>query len=526
MEAAIIKYYTYEKGCLKTTFYIKEKDKPPVKESNLNFLQKAGIDTIISFDFLNLIENENTDGIKNIHKYTLIDIEQQLKQILGLPKDYFEKTKKEWSFWFQLKNHIEDKSKIKEFKKIYENLIDNLDEKYKDQALFSLVESVMHIYESNLNDLKSKNELDRFENTEKILNKILFERTQKGIAINTDQIKAHLKEILKDLYRARNELQLNFGIFSSKDYVKIKKKIFELSAFENIDKIGTEKYYNFLKYHQNEFSLIGLLYKERRLSDCKTVLTRIGSFEENRVFPYFEYFGTVTSRILVKNPSFQQLKKEYRDVIIADNEKELVYIDYCQFEAGILADIMKDDELINLYNSGDIYTEMERLLNNQEFTRDKCKSLFFLYSYGASQEQIRKNYTTTNLDVFFNKFLRFKPFKEELELDFRENEFISTVLGNKRYKTPQTELEENFSWLVSQKIQGTASFILKNAIIKVYENDKEIEFLLPMHDAVLYQVPKNKIEDKKKIIKKIFEDELMKVCPLLNAKTSFKRFTE
>lgn len=521
MEVAILKYNRYEKGILKTYFFIKENDKEPRKEGNLDFLQIQGVKTIISFDFLSLLSD-----IKDIPKYIFIDIEQQLKQILGLPKEYFEKTKKQWSFWYQLKNYVDDRKKIKEYKKIFENLIDDIKGEEVDKVLFLLVESLYKIYVKNKTDLQNNNELERFEKIEKSLNTILFERTQKGIAINNELVKIYLKQIIIDLYEIRNKLQLEFGIFSSKDYAKIKAKILEIGFSDNIDKIGTEKYYNFLKYHQHEYELIGLLYKERRLNDSKTVLTRVGSLEDKSVYPFFEYFGTVTSRILVKNPSFQQLKREYRKIITPDIGKELIYIDYCQFEAGILADVMQDEELIKMYNSGDIYSEMEKLLKKPEFNRDKCKSLFFLYSYGASKDQIQKKYTLTDLEVFFGKFTKFQPFREELEKEFIEKKVISTLLGNHRYITPETDIEENISWLVSQKIQGTASLILKKSIKEIYNLDKEIEFLLPMHDAVLYQVPSSKTKEKKELIKKVFEGKMKEVCPSLIPKINFKNFTE
>ncbi|MDI9312134.1 MAG: DNA polymerase [Limnohabitans sp.] len=521
MELAILKYNKYDKGKLISKFYIKSKNASVRILDDLNFLEVERIKTIISFDFFNII-----DDINDLSKYEYIDIEQQLKQILGLSKDYFDKTNKEWSFWFQLKKYKNDKIDIKEYRKIYENLIENTKSEEIEKALIFLVESLLDIYEKNKKELVEKSENQRFEQVERPLNTILFERTKKGIKIDVDLVKKYINEITIELYHIRNQLQLEHGIFSSNDYAKISQKIIDLSFTKNIDKIGTNSYYNFLKYHHKEFPLIELLYKEKRLNDSKTVLTRLGSFEEQKVYPFFEYFGTVTSRILVKNPSFQQLKREYRDVIIPELDKELIYIDYSQFEAGILAHIMQDSELIKLYNSGDIYSNMEILLNNNLFNREKCKSLFFLYSYGASFEIIQNRYTNIDLNIFFNKFIRFQPFKKELQDEFIQNKFVNTLQGNYRYKTPGFELEEDFGWLVSQKIQGTASLILKKAIIKVYQTDKEIEFLLPMHDAALYQVPKHKIEEKKIIIKHIFEEELRFYCSSLDPKTSFKLFTQ
>lgn len=521
MEIALLKYYKYEKGNLQTIFFIKDKENPPIKLTDLSSLSSRRVTTIISFDFLNII-----DDIDNISSYTFIDIEQQLKQILGLPKSFFEKTKKEWSFWVQIKNHVQDQLEIKHLKKVYENLAENISNDEIDRIFFLLTEYLYKIYEKNKLSLKEKNELKRFEEIEKPLNTILFERTKKGITIDKDLVKHYINQIIIELYEVRNKLQLDYSIFSSKDYSKIKQEILKLNFTDNIDKIGTEKYYNFLKYHQDNFPLIDLLYKERRLNDSKNVLTRLSSLEERKVHPYFEYFGTITSRIIVKNPSFQQLKREYREIILPDVGKKLVYIDYCQFEAGILASEMEDEKLIELYNSGDIYSKMQESLNSKEFNRDKCKSLFFLYSYGASIAQIKKKYTISDLETFFGQFSQFKPYKEKLEKKFKEENSISTLLGNHRNKTPDTEYEEDISWLVSQRIQGTASLILKKVINKIYNVDKEIEFLLPMHDAVLYQVPDSKYKEKKELIKKIFEEELKAICPKLTPKTNFKKFQE
>jgi DNA polymerase I-like protein with 3'-5' exonuclease and polymerase domains len=522
MEVAILKFYKYEKGGeLKTIFFVKKEGIQPKKYTSLSFLSNENITTIVSFDFPNII-----DDIKSISKYTYIDIEQQLKQILGLPKSYYENTKKEWSFWFQLKKHVHDVSQIKKYKKIYSNLIENATGDEIDNTYFILVNCLYEMYKQNKIQLKEKFENQRFEEIEKPLNTILFERTQKGIGINIDLVKKYINRIIVELYATRNELQLEYGIFSSKDYSKIKQKILELGFTKGIDKIGTEKYYNFLKYHHKDYKLIDLLYKERRLNDSKSVLTRLGSFDEKRVYPHYDCFGTVTSRILVKNPSFQQLKKEYRDIIIPDENKELIYFDYSQFEAGILAHEMNDRNLIDLYNSGDIYSKMQETLSNSNFDRDKCKSLFFLYSYGATLDQIKSKYTSYDLEIFFSQFSQFKPFKKQLEDSFAESGFINTILGNHRYKTPETELWDDVSWLVSQRIQGTASLILKKVINRIYNYDKEIEFLLPMHDAVLYQIPSSSAEIKKNAIKEIFEEELKSICPNLNPKVFLKKFNE
>lgn len=79
---------------------------------------------------------------------------------------------------------------------------------------------------------------------------------------------------------------------------------------------------------------------------------------------------------------------------------------------------------------------------------------------------------------------------------------------------------------MSQRIQGTASLILKRAIIRLRNSDHEIEFLIPMHDAALFQVPKETAIEKKDIIQTAFEEEFVKECPSLKVSAKFKSFCE
>ena len=80
-------------------------------------------------------------------------------------------------------------------------------------------------------------------------------------------------------------------------------------------------------------------------------------------------------------------------------------------------------------------------------------------------------------------------------------------------------------FVLSQIIQGTASYILKEAILDVMK-DKEIEFLIPMHDAKKKQVPTSKKKKKKDFIEKCFIENYILICPEINAQVDFKPFDE
>src|SRR5204862_3535033 len=79
-------------------------------------------------------------------------------------------------------------------------------------------------------------------------------------------------------------------------------------------------------------------------------LLRFGSRYTARVYPEFECIGTVSSRVIVRDPALQHIKKRYRDVLRADSGRVFVYPDYRQCEPGILANESGDLQLIDEVN--------------------------------------------------------------------------------------------------------------------------------------------------------------------------------
>ncbi len=106
-----------------------------------------------------------------------------------------------------------------------------------------------------------------------------------------------------------------------------------------------------------------------------------------------------------------------------------------------------------------------------------------------------------------------------------KDKYISTFFGNRRL-IRDTDIE-NFSanrWIPNQLIQGTASYILKKSILELNKLDFDIDFLIPMHDAILIEVKDDELDEVKLKVKEIFEMEFKKVCPQINTSISFELF--
>ena len=313
--------------------------------------------TIVTFDFDSLLNYLRVQALPCPNK--LVDIEQLAKQLSGHAANEYEGDPP-WNIWQLLQEFYSDPSELTLMQNLYYGFSQYEDVENSEKLFLTLTKHISTLYAQLLNNAESRDELKRFNGIEKPLNAILAETSLRGICVNPEKIKAKLIEIDKKLYNARNKLQTEFGIMAASDYKRIsaalhKEKFHTIAnaLYGNDD----ENYYSLLKLGQ-ENKLVKLLFDEKELSRDKTVLFRIGSLDKQVSYPVFEGFGTVTGRILIRHPNWQQLSKANRDIIVARKGMALVYIDYDQFEAGILADQCGDENLIKFYTEGDIYNKL------------------------------------------------------------------------------------------------------------------------------------------------------------------------
>ncbi|WP_177730103.1 DNA polymerase [Flavobacterium inviolabile] len=527
MEIIVLKHVSYNKGNKHISFFTKQIGQKFKICNELNFLNGNGKTTIISFDYVNLI-----DEIPLGENLAFIDVENLKRQLIGRSKNEYKREDRPWLIWNLMSglNPNDYGLSINEFQKKVEKakavvLGINSGEINVMTVYSFMLDCIENIYIGIKNELLESPEKERFERIESKLNNILFECYNNGIRIDSKKTKKYIEQVNIELYEVKNRLQLEFGVFSLYDYENIQSKIVKDFPWFKEIKVNSKEFWDAIKLQKNNSKFINLLYLEKKLTKDKTILMRIGALDVGYINPLLDYFGTITGRILATSPSLQQLNKKYRDIIIPKSEMELVYIDYSQFEAGILAFEAKDLKLIEMYNNKDIYNEISNKLGNETVPRDLAKKIFFCYCYGMSKENILK-YSGKNLDLFFKEFPNLEIFETTIFEKFKRDGFIETTLGNRRYKSLINSENRTEGWLISQRIQGTASLILKDVIIEIYLKSKEVEFLLPMHDAVLYQVPKSKVVELTQLIEDSFKSVFKKYCPSLEPKVSNKSFCE
>lgn len=418
----------------------------------------------------------------------IVDLESLDKQMSQEGKDI--RTFDDWNLITSLRHH-----------KIIDSEFDASQEGIQS-FLQHVAQLFIHLY------CKDEEEVKRFETIELRINSIIYKRQALGIRIDSEIAKNRCQILEKEIYAIKNILQLDYNIYTP-DNQKQQLSYLKSKGYNIID----NPLYTF-KIRRNEDPICQLFYRLLRnkqdLDSLLYILAHWGGAE--RTHPSFLGFGTITSRIILRQPALQNLRKTNRHIIISDKGMKLIYPDYSQFEAGILASLSDDQDLIKLYNS-DIYTDIADKVLNDKNKRNEAKIIFYRYMYGD-----------TTLDrqatIYFKKFRKLQDYIRLVHQQLITDLKIGTTNGNFRH----IKEEEEITWSLSHIVQSFASMIYKNAIIRVQNEMSDIEFLIPMHDATLYQINTKNYEQYKEKIKHIYVDEFQKICPKIQPRVNFEDF--
>lgn len=351
----------------------------------------------------------------------------------------------------------------------------------------SMGTTLLQLWSKLLSMAQSGKEYARYFEIESKVFNYLWRCAAKGIRLDLDALRVHKKNIENEYFSALKDFGTKFDqAFEMPSDTVIEKHLLA----QNFDLSGASIDYilGFLPIADNyglDLKALRKIYRSRRILADMPLSTR-------RTFPIVDVAGTVTSRIIYRNPALQNLAKRYRNIFIADEGMSLGYIDYAQFEVGVMALLSGDKIMRELYESGDLYARVAEEIFESVDRRKDAKKLFLSFAYGMSLKQLAdaaaaEGATRHKATVFFKKFETFEKWRTEVAVIYLRDGKIGTSFGNQASRTQTGDLspKERRS-CVSQVVQGTASLIFKKALIAISE-EPSVEVLLPMHDAIFFQ---------------------------------------
>ncbi len=258
-----------------------------------------------------------------------------------------------------------------------------------------------------------------------------------------------------------------------------------------------------------------------------------------------DYMQTVaaTGRLSSNNPNLQNIPirtergRLIRKAFIARDENyTLLSADYSQIELRIIAALSGEENMIKAFqNNEDIHRSTAAKVFNvalEEVTKEQrsnAKTVNFGIIYGVSafglsnQTSLSRKESAELIDAYYKTYPKLKSYMSE-QVDFaRENGYVQTVLGRRRYlkdinsanAVVRSGAERN---AVNAPIQGSAADIIKIAMINIYkklssENWKS-KMLLQVHDELVFDVHLSELEKIQPIIKHEMENAFIMAVPL------------
>jgi len=254
---------------------------------------------------------------------------------------------------------------------------------------------------------------------------------------------------------------------------------------------------------------------------------------DGKVHAHFQQTVTTTGRLSCTEPNLQnipirqELGRKLRKAFVPESENCLLTgADYSQIELRVLAHMAGDDVLIEAFNNGeDIHRATasnvlgvpEDEITVEERSRAKAVNFGVIYgmsAFGLSTElNITRKEADDYINAYFAKHTAVKSFMDEQVALCKENGYVTTVMGRKRYikeimATAYMVRQVGERLAMNTPIQGSAADIIKIAMVKVYDAIKEqglkSRLILQVHDELII----NTYEDEKDVVAQLLVENM------------------
>lgn len=255
--------------------------------------------------------------------------------------------------------------------------------------------------------------------------------------------------------------------------------------------------------------------------------------DNGRLHTTFSLTVAQTGRLSSNDPNLQnipvrtELGNRIRTAFITQEGYSLISADYSQFELRLAAVLAKDEELIEMFNSGiDIHTATAaqvygRLPEDVTKTmRRDAKVINFGILYGMSPHGLSAatGMTFTAAKEFIDKYFELREpileYMNNLKETAKKKGYVETLFGRRR---PMPDIHSaNFivrqaaeRAAINMPIQGTEADLMKLAMIQVQDyldTEKDVFMLLQIHDSILVEAPDEQAEEVAQKLKDIMEN--------------------
>ena len=390
---------------------------------------------------------------------------------------------------------------------------------------------------------------------EEPLLKVLSKMEQEGVKVDLAQLRRYAASLAVELNDIQEKVRQmaddpNLNILSP---IQIGALIFEKLKLDPSVKPKKGVRYS---YPTDEDTLSGLADKHpiiNQILEYRAVRKLLSTYVEplptyvspltGKIHTTFNQALTATGRLSSSKPNLQNIPirtergKEIRKAFVPSREGGLIVsADYSQIELRIMAHLSCDSHLINAFRNGqDVHAitaakifgiEPDQVTPDQ---RRIAKTANFGIMYGISAFGLSQRLGISRpeakkiIDDYFEKFPAISSFIEDTLAAARENGYVETLFGRRRYLPDINSKNGTVRSLaertaINAPIQGTSADIIKLAMINVDSRLRseglQSRMVLQIHDELLFDAVPEELETLERIVVEEMENVITLSIPL------------
>ena len=442
-------------------------------------------------------------------------------------------------FDIKIANYLIDSSRRDDLESIIKT---NLNTELTESEINSKVVLIYKLYKILEKDLINHNLIDLFYDVEMPLSSVLMQMEYNGVKLDKkliDEIKVQFRENLNDLENyIFNFCKKTFNLASPKQLGEILFDDLKLESNPKKTKTGQystseETLSKLSKKHEIVTKILDWRSLQKLMSTYINALPDQVNLKTKKIHSIFNQTNTSTGRLSSNNPNLQNIpirtnngKLIRKAFTSSNNNSVLISADYSQIELRVIASMSGDENMINAFNNNqDIHASTAAKVFNVDLgrvtreQRSHAKIVNFGIIYGVSafglsnQTNLSRSESKIIIDNYYNSYPALKEFMSN-QINFaRENGFVQTILGRKRFLNDinsrngmiRSSAERN---AINTPVQGSAADIIKLSMINISDelknNSLKSKLILQVHDELVFDVPLEEVD----LIKKIILDKM------------------
>ena len=388
-------------------------------------------------------------------------------------------------------------------------------------------------------DLDKSGVRELFETLEMPLVPVLVHMENAGVKINSEELNVYAKVLLEQIIQIEKEIielaGVSFNVSSPQQLGII---LFEKLKIDSDAKKTKTK-----QYSTAEETLVQLVHKHpivQKILDFRGLKKLLSTYVEalpllvdkrtGKIHTSYNQAIAATGRLSSVNPNLQNIPirsvngREIRKAFIpSDDNHTFLSADYSQIELRIMAAMSQDEEMLKAFNEGKdihaitaakIYQIPENEVDGDMRRKAKTANFGIIYgisAFGLSQRlNIPRSEAKELIDGYFRNFPKIKQFMDK-QIELARNQgFVQTIKGRKRYLTDINSANAVVRGMaernaINAPIQGSAADIIKIAMINIYRQFETLKLkskmVLQVHDELNFDVLKTELEQVKQIVK-------------------------